>query len=661
MTRRMSSPPVSPAGSARPLRLRRVAAALSLALLFGAPLGAQTWSAVGPPGGDVRSLASDPLDRRRIYLGTADGVLYRSDDAGLVWQRTSPGFPLRGRCLDSIAVDPYGSVWVGYWEISGTGGGVAVSQDQGRTFTRLPGIEGQSVRALAVVPSDPNAVVAGTLSGVFLTKDRGSSWQRVSPEQHPDLRNVESLAVDPARPGVIYAGTWHLAWRTLDGGASWHPLREGMIDDSDVFTMTVDQQDPLTVYATACTGIYRSRDGGLRWSRVQVLPSSSRRTRAFAQDPELPNRLYAGTTEGVWVSEDRGATWRLATRKTLVVNAVLVSPGGTVLVGADGAGVLRSADGGTSWTASNEGFSERFVSRIAFDTVARRILVALWGDRSAGGVLAAPSSAGPWTPLAGGLEGRQVLSLSVTDGDVLAGTDEGVFLNSSTTGRWIRLPALLPGGEAHPRVNDVLALSDRVWLAATGSGLLRTIDRGDSWHQPSHALSGEVTALTQSSRETGLVAAASNGRVFLSSNQGETWGIAGVLGATTHGLSFLPGDDRVLFAATRAGLHKSRDYGLTWAPCGSGLPQSDITGLALHPDGKTLYASDYTWGGIFKSEDSGESWKRIPAEGLVTERAWALGLDPSAPDRLLAASRAGGLHLLSYVAPPAVSTTPRRP
>lgn len=78
---------------------------LSLGFLLLAPTArAQQWIPVGPPGGDVRSLAVDPLDPQRIYLGTAEGVLYRSDVSGLDWQRLHPGFPGRGQSLDEIVV-----------------------------------------------------------------------------------------------------------------------------------------------------------------------------------------------------------------------------------------------------------------------------------------------------------------------------------------------------------------------------------------------------------------------------------------------------------------------------------------------------------------------------------------------------------------------------
>src|SRR5688572_31955664 len=62
----------------------------------------------------------------------------------------------------SIVVDPRGAVYVGFWEVGGSSGGVAQSLDGGKTFTILPGIEGQSVRGLAIAPSNPEMLVAGT-------------------------------------------------------------------------------------------------------------------------------------------------------------------------------------------------------------------------------------------------------------------------------------------------------------------------------------------------------------------------------------------------------------------------------------------------------------------------------------------------------------------
>jgi photosystem II stability/assembly factor-like uncharacterized protein len=634
-----------------PLRTRTVAHAVATALvaLAGPALAAaQTWIPVGPPGGDVRALAADPRDPRTVYLGTADGLLYRSEDAGTHWRRLSPGFPQRGQSLDEIVVDPRGVVFVGYWEVGGSGGGVARSADGGHTFTILKWIEGQSVRALAIAPSNPQVLAAGTLTGVFRSTDGGQTWVRITPPDHPDLRNFESVAFDPVDPEVLYVGTWHLGWKTLDGGQSWVPMHTGMIDDSDVMTLTVDRWRPRVVFATACTGIYRSEDAAGRWTKIKGIPSSSRRTRSFAQSPDDQNRFFAGTTEGLWSSDDGTATWRLITQPNLIVNDVLALPGGIVLLGTDGAGVVRSIDGGRTWLASNDGFSERFVSRVLFDGAGHRVLAGIWGDRRHGGVFVAPEPRGPWTRLGSGLEGREVLSLALLGRQVLAGTDDGVFFSDPDTGAWTRLATVVGRVDAHPRVKDLLALPPRNLLAATSKGLLRSADGGRTWTRPALGLAEEVTALAVSPNDIDVVVAATPLGFFRSTDGGQRWDqVSSGLGELQpHTLAFMPSNDRVLLATTGGGLFRSEDQGSTWARVDGGVPYSDITGLAVHPDGRTLYASDFTWGGIFRSQDGGKRWERMRTDGLASDRVWTLGVDPADPERLLAASPTGGLHLM---------------
>lgn len=621
-------------------------AALVMALLLGAvPAYAQSWIPVGAPGGNVRSLAADPSRPERVYLGTAEGILYRSDDAGARWTRLDPGFPCRGCSLDEIKVDSDGTVYVGYWEVHGAGGGVARSTDGGASFTLLQGIQGESVRALAIAPSNDRVIAAGTLTGVFLSKNGGQSWVRISPAGHPDLRNIESLAFDPDNPRVLLAGTWHLTWKTVNGGAAWAAAHDGIIDDSDVMTLTVDRRSPRALFATGCSGIYHSADGGARWTKLPGIPYSSRRTRAFALGDGL---LLAGTTEGLFVSEDDGSTWRRATRKELVVNAVVALPGGGILLGTEGAGVLRSADRGQTWVTSNTGFSERFVFKVLFDDEAGRIVVAEWGAPHYSGVFVSPTVGGPWVRLGEGMDGRQVLSLAVLGPTLLAGTDDGVFARPPDAPAWVRLPTRIDGQEAHPRVTELIARAPGTLLAATATGLIVSEDGGRTWKHAERIDDREVTGLAASPEDPDLVIATTKSGVFRSKDGGATWSrVSDALGAGIHAVAFMPTDDRVLFATTNGGLYRSRDQGATWRRLGGGLPHSDLTGIALDPDGRAIYVSDFTWGGIFQSNDGGSTWKRMPTDGLASDHVWTLSVDPGTPGRLLAGASAGGLHVLS--------------
>lgn len=63
------------------------------------------WRASGPPGGDVRSLVVDPSNPDRFYLGTLDGQIYTSPDAGRTWQLLY-NFNKPKLFVDHIIVDP---------------------------------------------------------------------------------------------------------------------------------------------------------------------------------------------------------------------------------------------------------------------------------------------------------------------------------------------------------------------------------------------------------------------------------------------------------------------------------------------------------------------------------------------------------------------------
>ncbi len=615
---------------------------------------------MGPPGGDVRSLAADPRDPLVIYLGTADGLLYRSEDGGVRWRRLEPGFPLAGMSLDDLVVDPRGDVIVGYWQVQGKGGGVARSANGGKSFTAQPAMAGREVRALALAPSDPATLVAGTDDGVYRTTDGGESWLRISPPSHADLINLDSLAVDPRSAETIYAGTWHLAWKTTDAGRSWRSIKAGMIDDSDVMTLTLDTRNPDHVFATACSGIYRSPNAAGLWSKVRGIPSSSRRTRAFAQDPAQPTTLYAGTTEGLFVSEDDGRTWERRTTPTTVVNAVVPLPGGVVLLGTDGTGVLRSIDSGHTFAPANEGFFGHLVARTLFDPARGRVLVALRSDRVSGGVLTAPSPAGPWSVLASGLAGREVLSMTLSVQGVLAGTDEGLFLCPASGGAWRRIPTTVEGLDIRPRVTEVAVAEGEAILLATPGGLLRSTDGGTSWRRYVLGLGGGVEGLAVASRNRRIVLVVTSLGAFRSMDGGLVWEAAsGPLSATarTHSLLFLPGDDAVAFAATSDGLYRTADQGFSWAPRGGGVPLVDITGLAAAADGRSVFVSAFVVGGLWQSADTGISWRPLGTAGLTTTRVLSLAVDPGDESRLLAAAAVGGLHVLGPTPREVVTTS----
>src|SRR5258708_7702273 len=244
---------------------------------------AQQWQTVGPDGGDVRSLAADPHNSSRIFLGTSAGRLYVSNDGGRTWSRLAHLGAGTEMALDHVVIDPTDSnlIYAAAWNVQSphNDGDLFRSRDDGKTWVTLSGMRGKSIRALALAHLDARILVAGALDGVFRSRDSGDHWERISPANHAEIKNVESVAIDPVDSSVIYVGTWHLPWKTDDAGKNWRSIKAGVIDDSDVFSIVVDSAHPSIVYISACSGIYTGTNGALLFRQLQGIPYSARRTR----------------------------------------------------------------------------------------------------------------------------------------------------------------------------------------------------------------------------------------------------------------------------------------------------------------------------------------------------------------------------------------------
>ena len=175
----------------------------------------------------------------------------------------------------------------------------------------------------------------------------------------------------------------------MDGGRTWQSIKQGLIVDSDVFSIIIDPRAPDTVYTSACSGIYKSTNAGADFHKIQGIPTTARRTRVLMQDPNNSNIVYAGTTEGLYRTVDAGAAWKLMTPSDIIINDIYVDPKNSqhILMATDRSGVLESDDGSVSFHASNQGFSERQVSSMVVDpNHPGTIYVGVLNDKRFGGV-----------------------------------------------------------------------------------------------------------------------------------------------------------------------------------------------------------------------------------------------------------------------------------
>lgn len=650
---------------------------LCVGLLFNLLSFASDWQLIGPEGGNVRSLAYDPGDPNRILLGTSAGQLFISQDGGKSWAIFAHIGPGDDYVLDHIVFDPThpATVYVSAWGLfNDNDGGVFRSDDGGRTWHELMGAHGKSIRALAMAPSDHNTLVIGALDGVFRSSDGGATWVRITPENqmaienHSSLRNFVSVAIDPQNPDVIYAGTRHLPWKTTDGGANWHNLKEGILDDSDVFSIIVDPKVPSRVYASACSGIYKSDNGAEVFHRVQGLPHSAIRTRVLRQDPQRPSIVYAGTTGGLWKTADGGTKWSLVTSPDVIVNDVMIDPRdpNRVLVATDLRGVLVSEDGFAHYASSNQGFSHRVVRAVIVDRKdPNRLYVGVANDKEEGGLFFSDDAGKNWRQSSRGLAGRDVLGLQQADsGALFAGTNHGIFQLASPSASWLpmkmiwgtvpewqlpqsaaaepatpepassnasatnrrkttvakaKLPAepLIPPATA-PRVRS-LRMGDKAWLAATDDGLFISVDQGQKWY--GQTVAGDLDFSVVNGYENGTVTLVGPKGAYLSPDEGKTWTTVSLpkYVSGVYDLTLTPGP--TLWLATRQGAVRSTDGGKSWQYMLGGLPRNDVLSVDYDASGQRLLATALDSRAVFESRDGGKTWQSTTDAGASIRAA----------------------------------------
>ncbi len=680
---------------------------LGVVFLFALNSTASDWQLLGPEGGDVRSLTYDPADTSHILLGTSAGQLFASHDGGASWSMFAHLGPGDDYVLDHIIFDPSNSntIYVAAWSVfNNEEGDVFRTDDGGKTWRSLKGVHGKSVRTLAMAPSDHNLLIIGAMDGVFRSHDGGETWEQISPSASAvamkqatgePLYSLESVAIDPTDPNIIYAGTWHLPWKTTDGGKNWTPMQNGWLMDSDVFSIVIDPKSPSTVFASACSGIYKSTNGGSLFTRARGIPHSAIRTRVLKQDPQRPLTVYAGTTGGLWKTFDGGNKWELYSAPDVIVNDILIDPKDPehVLLATDRGGVLASKDGFDHYVTSNRGFAHRQVGAVIADRKdPSRLYAGVMNDKNLGGVFYTEDAGRSWKQSSRGLNERDVLSLQQTSsGALVAGTNHGIFYLASLSGSWtpaamIRGPlpqwsekqaelastpvtatkgststaskkttaskrstparknavkpkaaveVIIPVDKA-PRIRAI-EVTDNAWFAATNEGLFVSIDEGRKWYGV--PVEGESDFTGIDGAGSGTLTLSSPKRAFLSSDEGKTWTEVKLPPYVTGVYSFTSTPNSALWLGTREGALRSTDGGKSWDHLLGGLPHRNVFAIRFDAKGQRLLATAPNTHAIFESTDAGTTWKKTPDAGVSLRAAM------SYQGHLLAASTYNGLLL----------------
>ena len=314
-------------------------------------LGALRYRHIGPTGNRVTSVVGIPGQPNIYYVGAASGGIWKTIDGGVHWEPIFDSQPVSSIGALAIAPSNPNIVWAGTGEpwirshIS-VGQGIYKSTDSGKTWT-LMGLEKTGrISRVVIDPKNPDVVLVAALGhaygpqperGVFRTTDGGKTWDRVLfTDENSGCAHLE---MDPTNSKILYAGMWPLeihTWGRESGGPG--------------------------------SGLFKSTDGGVTWKRLSGNGLPTRMTGKIvpAISPSNPKRIYAlietgggvplngqETDRGIlWRSDDGGENWRLISYdrnlggRTHYYFRVAVAPDNDNETYYLTAGFARSIDGG---------------------------------------------------------------------------------------------------------------------------------------------------------------------------------------------------------------------------------------------------------------------------------------------------------------------------
>ena len=654
-----------------------------------------TWTSLGLGGGGAMfTPAVSPTDPNLILLGCDMSGAYRSTDGGQNWEMIH-----YRQLTGSTTVRP---VWhptesgLAY-AADGWRGPLKVTRDKGRTWANLPGSP-SGVTAIGIDPGHPDLMLAGGRRGLARSSDGGRTWENVGSVRGRLLGFHFDRTSSPARR-VCFAATDQAVFRSDDGGATWRdaPAQPG---PGSIVSFAGGSSEAASTCVLYCSvagreqgeqgmgGIYRSDDRGATWMRAMgegIDPPRGRNARyEFVLTTDVnPSRVYAaGGRDGqVFRSDSGGKSWRP------ILDTSRSSPTFNV---------------GPSYLIDEQGSSRDNISGFGINPAnPDHLVVADWMScyitRDGGKTWAAAHTRSAEAPGRRGKGMRWVNNgLVVTsvwhfyidpfepDRHYIAYTDIGFSRSTDAgqtwywqTGRPLRnttyelafdpeTPGTIWGAfsDLHDIPNNNV-ISGRHYSPKAGGSVGVSTDFGATWKDSSHGLPGKpITSVVVDPKSPKgsrtLYASAFEDGVYRSTDGGRSWAKAseglGQPRGSLRACRLILHRDGTLFCLVTAlrkdgkfvaegpGLYRSTDGGMSWHWINQSQPLLWPKDFDVDPhDSRVIYlgAADAgnAEGGLYKTTDSGATWKRVVRKG---DDCFGATVDPRNPSRVFMCIAEGG-------------------
>jgi photosystem II stability/assembly factor-like uncharacterized protein len=575
---------------------------------------------------------------------------------------------------------------------------------------------GGRVVTVAGVRGNANLFYAGTVGGgVWRSTDEGNEWQNITDGKLAGpSSSIGAIAVAPSNPNILYAGTGEAdirndmipgdgVFQSTDAGKTWHYA--GLRDTHSISEILVDPRNPDVVYAASMghvfvpdpeRGVFKTTDGGKTWQKILFVDNETGAI-CLVMDPNHPNQLYAtmwqavrtpwglssgGPGSGIYKTSDGGAHWTNLTRNPGLPKSVLGRIGVSmvasqpnivyaILQAKDG-GVFRSDDAGATWKLVND---EMKLRQRAF------YYMSIFADPKDPNTVYVPEVDALWVSRDGG---KSFTKLRTPHGDnhvvwinpddtriLLEGNDGGATVSTDGGKTWSTEHNQPTGQFYHVNLDDQFpfhiygAQQDEGSFEGPSASAGGTIPLAD-WHRVAY---GESTYSVPQPGDPKITYGSGYFSIFLRHDrridqyqsvspwpyyqEGASSAELKYRFGWTHPILFSPANPKELFIAAQNVL-KSDDYGATWKQISPDLTRNqpntevpsggpidlDQSGAEIYPLVSALAVSpldgNLIWAGsddglAHVTTDGGNTWQNVTPPGLP--ESWISCIEPSHTDK----------------------------
>ena len=642
---------------------------------------------IGPAGmsGRVTSIDAVVANPDIIYLGTASGGVWKTENAGNTWQPIFDEQPILNIGAVTVQQSNPSVLWVGTGEGNprnslNIGGGIFKSLDGGKKWKMMGLEKTRNIHRIIIDPTNPDIVYAAAIGnpysehperGVYKTTDGGETWNLILHTN--DTSGCADLVMDPTNPHKLLANMWQHRrtpynfksggpgsglYITFDGGKNWKKLgkEEGLPEgDYGRIGITIATNEPSRIYAmieSKKNALYRTDDGGFKWELISSNAADVNNRPFYFQDirvdPKNENRLY-NIYQMISMSEDGGKTFKVIIPYSGIHpdhHAFWIHPNNPnfIIDGNDG-GIGISRDRGRTWK-----FDEQLpVGQFYHINVDNEIPYHVMGGMQDNGSWRGPA----YTWIEGGIRNYYWQSLMGGDGfDVSPDPENPNWIYAMSQGGNLGKYNVATGEQMslRPPVTDINIKLRFNWNAAFAQSPVepgtiyyasqfvhKSTDKGLTW---------EIISPDLTTNDTTEQKQDENGGLSLDITGAENFNTIMCVEPSAK-------DHNVIWAGTDDGnVQLTKDGGKTWTnfrgkiagmPVGAWVPQ--IRASRYNEGEAFVVCNDYRRGDfkpyIFRTKNFGQTWERMIDENKVKGYALCIIQDPTEPNLIFVGTEQG--------------------